>query len=210
MRKLIIPQICLSRRVLASALQVFYVCVTAFCLNWPAQALADQEPLSQTRPASRQVVSGKIKVNGKSVAPGFDITSGDTVETAKGSSAVVSLGKLGRVESLPSSKMTITFDTSNINIKLESGGVRVTKAEGMVATVSTRDAEVVAVTPLEAIFVVDRECSDTLVNVGTGTVELRAGNSVKQIAAGSQDTAGQARVGCQRRKLDSKVKTAGL
>ena len=52
----------------------------------------------------------------------------------------------------------------------------------MTATVSTKDAEVVATTPLEAVFVVDTECGNTVVSPSTGTVELRAGNSVKQIA----------------------------
>ncbi|MDQ5844901.1 MAG: hypothetical protein M3539_06345 [Acidobacteriota bacterium] len=155
---------------------------------------AAQEPAG---PSSRQIVSGRIKVNGKSVAPGFEIASGDTVETAKGSSAVVSLGKLGRVEALPASKMNITFDDSSMTIKLEAGAARITKAEGMTATVSTKDATVVAMTPLQASFVVDIGCGNTLVIVSAGNVELRAGSSVKQIAAGSQDSAGQAYRGCK-------------
>lgn len=177
-------------------------CRKLFCLGLTLSITAINGLMavhSQNQPGqtSRQVVSGKIKVNGKSVPPGFEIAPGDTVETAKGSSAVVSLGKLGRVEVLPSSKMKVSFDNSTITIKLDAGGTRVTKAEGMTATVATRDAEVVAITPLEAVFVVDTECGNTLVSPSTGTVELRAGNSVKQVAAGSQDTAGQAVKGCK-------------
>jgi hypothetical protein len=43
---------------------------------------------------------------------------------------------------------------------------------------------------------VDTSCGNTLVSVKKGSVELRAGGTVKQIAAGSQDSAGTARPGC--------------
>jgi 2-keto-4-pentenoate hydratase len=51
-------------------------------------------------------VTGKVRVNGQPAATGDIVSSGSTVETAKGSSAVVNLGKLGRVEALPETRMT--------------------------------------------------------------------------------------------------------
>jgi ferric-dicitrate binding protein FerR (iron transport regulator) len=66
------------------------------------------------------------------------------------------------------------------------------------ATVKTGDAEIISNPSRASRFTVDVSCGDTLVSVQSGRVELRAGNSVKQIAAGGQDTAGQARPGCQR------------
>ena len=45
-------------------------------------------------------------------------------------------------------------------------------------------------------YIVDTSCGNTFVSVKKGRVELRAGSSVKQIAAGNQDTAGTARPGC--------------
>jgi len=45
-------------------------------------------------------------------------------------------------------------------------------------------------------FTLDTGCGNTLVAVKKGSVELRAGSTVKQIAAGGQDTAGTARPGC--------------
>jgi hypothetical protein len=54
---------------------------------------------------------------------------------------------------------------------------------------------VVAESTQENTFTVDTECGNTLVSTQTGKVELRAGGSVKQIAAGSQDTAGTAKPG---------------
>jgi ferric-dicitrate binding protein FerR (iron transport regulator) len=143
------------------------------------------------------VLSGKIKVNGKGAAPGFAVGSGDTVETAKGSSAVVSLGKLGRVQVLPGSKMKVTFDDVSFTVSLESGAALVSKAEGMTATVSTKDAEVVATTPLAGSFTVDTGCGNSIVTAHDASVELRTGDETYVVMPGSQRSAGRPRVGCK-------------
>ena len=143
-------------------------------------------------------VTGKVSVNGKPAATGDIVASGDGVQTAKGSSAVVSLGKLGRVEALPESKANLSFDGGSIKVALESGRVRLSSSSGTAARSSTRDGEAVADATQENSFTVDTTCGDTLVSVQTGRVELRAGGTVKQIAAGSQDSAGTAKPGCRR------------
>jgi hypothetical protein len=81
-------------------------------------------------------VTGKVTVNGKPAATGDIVASGSTVETAKGSSAVVSLGKLGRVEALPGTRMKLKFDDTSISIWLGTGSVRVSTGEGVEATVA--------------------------------------------------------------------------
>ena len=133
---------------------------------------------------------------------GFDVASGDTVETAKGSSAVVSLGKLGRVEVLPESKMKVTFDANSMTVEVDAGHVRVTKAEGMTARVLTKDGEVVVATPLIASFTIDTECGNTVVLAHDAVVELHSSGGVKTIQAGSQASAGKARVGCRRKTFE--------
>lgn len=139
--------------------------------------------------------TGTVKVNGHEVGNGFTVSTGSTTTTAKGSSAVVSLGKLGRVEVFPSSSVNLDFDNGGIKVKLEAGRVRVSSGSGTTATVSTKDGEVVGDSTQENTFTVDTECGNTLVSTQTGKVELRAGGTVKQIAAGSQDTAGTAKPG---------------
>jgi hypothetical protein len=70
-------------------------------------------------------LSGNVTVNGRPAAVGDTISSGAVVETAAKSSAVVSLGKLGRVEVTEDTKMTLTFDDSSITILLSRGTVKV-------------------------------------------------------------------------------------
>ena len=83
-------------------------------------------------------VTGKVKVNGQPAATGDTVSAGSTVETAKISSAVVILGKLGQVEALPETRMTLRYDASSISIQLDSGRVRVATGEGVTATVESR------------------------------------------------------------------------
>lgn len=83
-------------------------------------------------------VTGMVKVNGKPAATGDIVSSGDGVQTAAKSSAVVSLGKLGRVEALPETRMKLRYDDSSISVLLEAGSVRVSTGEGVAATITSK------------------------------------------------------------------------
>jgi hypothetical protein len=154
----------------------------------------------QTPPPSAKLtkVEGDVKVNGTSAISGATVFSDSTVTTAARSSAVVSLGKLGRVEVLPESTMKLSFTDTNVSLAmLSQGRVRVSSSSGV--SVTTKDAQISAAAgDGRNDFTVDTSCGNTWVAVSKGRVELRAGNSVKQIAAGSQDSAGQATPGCTR------------
>lgn len=148
-------------------------------------------------------VTGTVRVNGKPAATGDIVAAGSEVKTAKGSSAVVSLGKLGRVEALPSTTMKLRYDINttthsfaSIAILLDDGSVRVTAGEGMVNVESGLTATRASFGTQQKVFTVDRTCGNTHVSVAEGKVELRFGHNVKEIAAGGQDTAGQAKPGC--------------
>ncbi len=84
-------------------------------------------------------VTGMVKVNGQPAATGDIVASGSGIETAKGSSAVVSLGKLGRVEAQAETRMKLRYDDAGISILLETGSVRVHTGEGVTATIKTKD-----------------------------------------------------------------------
>jgi ferric-dicitrate binding protein FerR (iron transport regulator) len=181
--------------------------ILMFCL---ALAFLAEIPNLAPTPAGAQeqvgllTVIGMVKVNGKPAATGDIVVSGSEVQTAKGSSADVNLGKLGRVEALPSTTMKLRYDETitthtpaSVAILLGDGSVRASTREeirfnvesSMTLTRPSSQTE-------QSVFTVDTTCGNTSVSVAKGKVEVRVGNSVKQIATGGQDTAGPARSGC--------------
>ncbi|MBC8028556.1 MAG: hypothetical protein H7Z16_00435 [Pyrinomonadaceae bacterium] len=114
----------------------------ALCLTLTFLAVAAQLALPTATaqdPMGHLTVTGKVRVNGQPAATGDIVSSGSTVETAKGSSAVVSLGKLGRVEVLPETQMKLRYDDASISVLLDTGSVRVATGPGVSATITTKD-----------------------------------------------------------------------
>lgn len=175
----------------------FLLCLVAMVLIVPRTLIITSAQQGQSGPTGDLSVVGEVSVNGTNAISGATVFSDSTVTTAKGSSAVVSLGKLGRVEVLPESNVKLTMARSGVSLSmLDAGRVRVSSSSG--ATTTTSNGRITAKGNGKNEFTVDTRCGNTLVTVKKGRVELRAGNSVKQIAAGGQDTAGQARPGCKR------------
>lgn len=162
----------------------------------PGSAAALDPPQLEAKGAL--TVTGMVKVDGKPAATGDIFNSSSTATTAKGSSAVVSLGKLGRVEVLPSSNMKLSFSSASITGWLRSGGASILKAEGVAANFSTTEGEIIANSLAAAEFTIDRECDNTTVSVRSGEVELHAKGKVTKVAAGSQGSLGNPRAGCTR------------
>ena len=178
---------------------VLLLATTALTANLlAANALADETLNQAANPSGKlTAVEGHVLVNGQVVRQGATINSGSTVTTAARSSAVVSLGKLGRVEVFPTSELKLTFAAAEVEVAmLEAGRVRLSSSSNVTARVLTRNGEIQAADNRRNEFIVDTSCGNTFVSVHKGAVELRAGNTVKQIAAGNQDQAGTARPGC--------------
>jgi hypothetical protein len=179
----------------------------AFCLAvavlsvYSMVVLATPGQLGQTGASGELSVSGQVTVNGQSAISGATVFSDSTVETAKGSSAVVSLGKLGRVELLPGTTLKLSFNETGMTGMLSAGRVRVSSSSGISAVINTNDGSVIADNTQANAFTVDTECGNTIVATQVGKVELRAGDKVSQIAAGSQDTAGVAQPGTRCTRL---------
>jgi len=143
-------------------------------------------------------VVGQVSVNGQTAVSNSTIISGSTIVTGADSSAIISLGKTGRIEVLANSNIVLNFsDTSIVGI-LESGKARVANAAGVATTITTKDATVIADAGQADNFTVEVECSHTHVDTTAGLVTMREGSSDKQVAAGTSATAGNlAQTGCK-------------
>ena len=143
-------------------------------------------------------VTGQVTVNGQTAVSNSTIISGSTVVTGADSTAVVSLGKTGRIEILANSNVVLTFSDSNIVGILSSGKARVANGSGVATTFTTKDATVIADAGQANNFTVEVECSHTHVDTTAGLVTMREGTSDKQVAAGTSATAGNlAQTGCK-------------
>ena len=146
-------------------------------------------------------VVGEVTVNGQSAISGATVFSDSTVATGANSSAVVSLGKLGRVELLPNTTAKLSFNEASISAGLDGGRLQVSTLAGKAAIVTTKDGAVVADASQAAGFMVDVECGDTRVASQAGLVELRAAGKVTPVAAGSTGTAGTPQPGTRCTRL---------
>lgn len=98
------------------------------------------------RIAAELTVSGKIlngeapvvMVNGEASKSGRSIFSSSTVTTPDDTSAILNIGKTGRLELGPNSSVNVVFDESSVDAELTSGGLTVLGASG---TVKVRTAD---------------------------------------------------------------------
>jgi len=143
-------------------------------------------------------VTGQVTVNGQQAVSNSTIISGSTVETGANSSAVVSLGKLGRVELSADSNLTLRFSEGSITGILNAGKVRVSNAAGVATTITTKDTTAIADAGQANNFAVEVECSHTHVDTSAGLVTMRTGTNDKQVAAGTTAEAGNlSQTGCK-------------
>lgn len=143
-------------------------------------------------------VTGNVTVNGQAVVSNSTIVSGSTIVTDGSSSAVISLGKTGRLEVLAGSNLTLKFAETSITGVLSSGKVRVTNNAGVATTITTAHAVAIADAGQTDSFVVEVECSHTHVDTTAGLVTMRTGSNDKQVAAGTDATAGNlTQTGCK-------------
>ncbi len=140
--------------------------------------------------AGEITVTGQVTVNGQPAISNSTLLSGAVITTGAGSNAVVSLGKLGRVEILADSNLTLRFADNSIVAVLSTGKTRVSNSAGVATTVTTKDTTVIADSGQADNFLVEVECSHTHVDTTTGVVTMRIGSSDKQVAAGTSAVAG--------------------
>lgn len=150
--------------------------------------------------AGEITVIGQVTVNGQPVVSGSTILSGAVISSTPGSSAVVSLGKLGRVEVQSETTATLRFSDTGIVAVLDSGRLRVSNTAGVATSVATKAATFIGDSGQANNYLVEVDCSCTFARVDTttGLVTMREGSSDKQVVAGTSGTAGSlSQTGCK-------------
>jgi len=158
-----------------------------------AAVLSVSSMLTLATPGARSgelSVSGEVTVNGQKAISGGTIFSDSVIVTAKDSSAIVSLGKLGRVELLANTSVRLSFADNRIQGLLDSGRARVSTPAGVSVSLTTKDGLVTVDGSQATSFTASTENGNTTVATEAGLAELRSGAVVTKIAAGESGVAG--------------------
>ena len=165
-------------------------------------------------------VNGQVSVDGQPVVSNSTIVSGSTITTGANSSAVINLGKSGRVELFSDATVSLKFTNNSIIGMLTSGKVEVSNSAGIATSFTTRNATVVADSGQTNRFSIDVGCADeerctqTYVETTVGLAILRNGAADKQVAAGTDATLGNpSQTGCRpclRPGLGAPIPIAGI
>lgn len=161
-----------------------FVAVTILC-SYSMVALAGAKDMT-----GEITVTGSVTVNGQSVVSNSTIVSGSVIATGANSTATVNLGKVGRIEVQAGSNFTLKFSETSITGILSEGKVRVNNNAGIATTITTKDGVAIADAGQSNNFAVEVECSHSHVDTMAGLVTLRIGTNDKQVAAGTDATAG--------------------
>jgi hypothetical protein len=91
------------------------------------------------------IANGPVTVNGNKAITGTTVFTGSNVvvDCAKGNSAIVNLGKLGRIELVAGTKMTLRFSDGLISGNIQDGKANITTQDGVKVEVNTPDGKVV-------------------------------------------------------------------
>jgi len=125
-----------------SASLVFNMGSTLAAKNRGAAAANAQTGNSQLK--GQLIASGPVTVNGNNAITGTTIftDSNIVVDCAKGNSAIVNLGYLGRIELVPGTKMTLRFKDGMISGDLQDGKAIINTPGGVKVAVNTPDGVV--------------------------------------------------------------------
>jgi hypothetical protein len=91
------------------------------------------------------IANGPVTVNGNKAITGTTVFNGSNVavDCAKGNSAIVNLGKLGRIELVAGTKMTLRFSDGLISGNIQDGKAVISTPGGVKVEVNTPDGGVV-------------------------------------------------------------------
>lgn len=115
----------------------------AILATYSMVALAGTEKVAGELLVSGKNINGEtpfVKVNGEAAQSGRSIFSSSTISTPENTSAVINLGKVGKIELAPNTTMALSFSEKGITGNLISGRVTVLGASNSV-NINTADGK---------------------------------------------------------------------
>jgi len=135
-------------------------------------------------------IVGDVTVDGQKVTSGGTFFSDSTIVTGTDSRVVLSLGKLGRVELLPNSSLSLTLADNGITGTMNSGRSRVSTPAGVAVNIATKDGAI-NIDGSEATSVdINTENVSTIIGTKSGLAVLKSGDLVNEVSAGENGVAG--------------------
>lgn len=126
----------------------------SLCLMVAIYASYSMVTLASTeRIAGELLISGKnssVKVNGETAQSGRSVFSASTISTPENTSAIINLGKLGRLELAPNTTVNISFTEKGINGDLLSGKITVLGTNNVV-NIKTTEGKTVKLNAGESV-----------------------------------------------------------
>ena len=135
--------------------------VVAMIATYSMVALAGSEKVAGELIVTGKTVNGEtpvVTVNGETAKTGRSVFSSSTIATPDNASAIINLGRAGKIELAPNTTLTVTFSEKGISGDLLSGKVTVLGASNHVG-----------------------------IRTADGTVELNAGESATTAGKTAQD-----------------------
>lgn len=120
-----------------------------------------------------------VTLNGERVINGHTFQAGGVIATSETGSAVINLGKLGRISVSPNTSLNLTFSENNISGDLTSGQVKVFNNEGVSVNIHTADNEVTNNAALSN-FTVDVTSGSTKASSEVGNAFMKNGMKAPQ------------------------------
>jgi hypothetical protein len=105
--------------------------------------LASPDKMVGELTVSGKAVNGEtpiVKVNGEAAQSGRAIFSSSTITTSESSSAIINLGKIGRIELAPNTTISVSFNEKGLNGELLAGKVTALSADNV--SIKTPDGKV--------------------------------------------------------------------
>ncbi len=151
---------------------IFFVVLVCGVLSLEAKGLKPAGELSSANGAT---------INNSTAHSGTTIFSNSRIKTAASGTAVVNLGRLGRVELGPNSDLTLQFSNGVIGGSLNSGKLIVSTLNNVQVNIATPDGSVTSASPQSARFVVDLQNGRTNVVANRGAAKLISRGNVSII-----------------------------